>query len=537
MSYQVFARKWRPKNFDEVIGQDHVTRALKNVLVRGSVAHAYVLTGTRGIGKTSIARLLAKALRCLDLQSDGNPCLQCSSCLEFDGGSSMDIVEVDGASNNSVDNVRDLISTLHYLPTTGKYKVYIIDEIHMLSGNAFNALLKTLEEPPAHVIFIMATTEPQKLLGTVLSRCVRFDLRHLSTSDLEKHIKNVTQQENIQFASPVLLTQVCKQGKGSVRDTLSLLEQLVSFSSNNIITEEEIVLSLGLARLSAVRSLVESMFSGHVGEMSGFYNQMLDENISSKNIALSLLDHLYQIIKYIDDEARLEELGVISQNTLDGIQMPELLWIFETISKDSVWALESIDPDKTLEIILQKISLRRDFFLTKSEDSSKKKLKIEHKVKVEPIEAKPIVPVEEKKIKTWEGFLSHVEITSPASLASLEQGNLLKPLDLNQSSLIVDLAFKNEDQLFYDHFHDQEVVSRIKKLLSDFFEFDLDKIVFNVQMIEDLNKDFTSVADEKNLIEKKEYEERLEVFLNQPILQEAKRVFRANVDKIVLSKK
>jgi DNA polymerase-3 subunit gamma/tau len=175
--YQVLARKWRPKKFNDVIGQEHITKTLVNSIEKNKVAHAYLFTGTRGVGKTTIARIFAKSLRCENRLEDFNPCGECNSCKSIDSSNSLDYVEIDGASNNSVDNIRELIENVNYLPSSGKYKVYVIDEVHMLSNSAFNALLKTLEEPPAHVVFIFATTDPHKLLGTVLSRCQRFDFK------------------------------------------------------------------------------------------------------------------------------------------------------------------------------------------------------------------------------------------------------------------------------------------------------------------------------------------------------------------------
>ena len=192
MAYQVLARKWRPKKFQDVIGQEHVTKSLQNAIAKDKIGHAYMMVGTRGVGKTSVARIFAKAIRCENLTSDINACGTCKACLDFDTETSMNVIEIDGASNNSVDNIRELISNVHYLPTSGRFKVYIIDEVHMLSTNAFNALLKTLEEPPAHVVFIFATTEAQKLLGTVLSRCQRFDFRNVSVARLVEHVKEIS---------------------------------------------------------------------------------------------------------------------------------------------------------------------------------------------------------------------------------------------------------------------------------------------------------------------------------------------------------
>ena len=221
MSFQVLFRKYRPKLFGDVVGQDHVTRALQNAINGQSIGHAYLFTGTRGIGKTSVARIFAKALTCQSPQEDGNPCLSCTSCRGVDEGTLIDVQEIDGASHNGVENIRGLIENVQYLPSTGHYKVYIIDEVHMLSVPAFNALLKTLEEPPAHVVFILATTGPEKLLETVLSRCQRFDFRSAGIEALIGHLGEVLEQENIVIKEESALRQICRQGRGSFRDTLS----------------------------------------------------------------------------------------------------------------------------------------------------------------------------------------------------------------------------------------------------------------------------------------------------------------------------
>ncbi|HEX7193633.1 MAG TPA: DNA polymerase III subunit gamma/tau, partial [Chthoniobacterales bacterium] len=196
MSYQVFARKYRPQVFDDVLGQDHVIQTLKNAIVQNRLAHAYLFVGPRGTGKTSTARILAKALNC-QYGPTVNPCGKCDSCREISQGISFDVLEIDGASNNSVDQIRELRENVRFAPVRGRYKIYIIDEVHMLTQQAFNALLKTLEEPPSHVIFVFATTEPNRVLPTILSRCQRFDLRRISTRTIARHLQFIAQQEGV----------------------------------------------------------------------------------------------------------------------------------------------------------------------------------------------------------------------------------------------------------------------------------------------------------------------------------------------------
>ncbi|MCK6596735.1 MAG: DNA polymerase III subunit gamma/tau [Bdellovibrionaceae bacterium] len=243
MSYQVIARKWRPQSFQEVVGQAHITQTLQNALANGRIPHAILFTGPRGTGKTTSARILAKALRCPNAQNF-IPCNTCSSCEEIASSSSVDVVEIDGASNNGVDSIRDLRETVGYMPSSGTYKVYIIDEVHMLSTSAFNALLKTLEEPPPHIIFIMATTEVHKIPQTILSRCQRFDFRRISIKEIANHLKHICNEDQIQTDDEALWL-VAKQADGSMRDSQSLLDQVITFA-NGPLTKPLVQQILGL---------------------------------------------------------------------------------------------------------------------------------------------------------------------------------------------------------------------------------------------------------------------------------------------------
>ncbi len=242
MSYQVLARKWRPKSFDTLIGQEHVVRALTNALEQQRLHHAYLLTGTRGIGKTTIARILAKSLNC-ETGITAHPCGVCSACMEIDKGRFIDLIEVDAASNTQVDNMRDLLDNAQYAPTSGRFKVYIIDEVHMLSKSSFNAMLKTLEEPPAHVKFILATTDPQKMPVTVLSRCLQFNLRQMATSSIVEHCQAILSSENIPVETPAL-NLIAKAASGSMRDALSLLDQAIAYGGQ-MVNEKEVRAMLG----------------------------------------------------------------------------------------------------------------------------------------------------------------------------------------------------------------------------------------------------------------------------------------------------
>ncbi len=253
MSYIVLARKWRPKRFAEMVGQEHVLRALGNALDSGKVHHAFLFTGTRGVGKTTIARILAKSLNCETAGVSANPCGICAACREIDEGRFVDLIEVDAASNTKVDDTRELLDNVQYAPSRGRYKVYLIDEVHMLSNHSFNALLKTLEEPPPHVKFLLATTDPQKLPVTVLSRCLQFSLKRLPASLIGERLKFIAAAEHLEF-DPAAVALLARAADGSMRDALSLLDQLIAFGG-------------GTLNEANTRAMLGTIDRGHVGRL------------------------------------------------------------------------------------------------------------------------------------------------------------------------------------------------------------------------------------------------------------------------------
>ncbi|MEI6633693.1 MAG: DNA polymerase III subunit gamma/tau [Chlamydiota bacterium] len=259
MEYQVFARKWRPQQFDDVVGQEHVTATLRNAIARKRVGHSYLFTGLRGTGKTSTARILAKALNCAKGPTDA-PCDACPSCTGIMAGNSMDVLEIDGASNRGIDQIRELRENVKFAPSSSRYKIYIIDEVHQITTEAFNALLKTLEEPPAHVKFLFATTEPYKVPSTILSRCQRFDLRAISDRELVDRLGRIAKSEKIVIDEGACFA-IARYAQGSMRDAESILDQLVSFAEGAI-AEENVIAMLGLVPESVLRDMTEALIAG-----------------------------------------------------------------------------------------------------------------------------------------------------------------------------------------------------------------------------------------------------------------------------------
>jgi DNA polymerase-3 subunit gamma/tau len=293
VSYRVFARKYRPQTFAEVVGQDHITRTLQNAVTTKRLAQAYLFVGPRGIGKTSTARILAKALNCKEGIS-AEPCGKCDSCLEIAEGRSLDVIEIDGASNNGVENIRDLRESAAYAPASGDFKIYLIDEVHMLSTGAFNALLKTLEEPPPHVKFIFATTEAQKVPATITSRCQRFDLRRIPSALIQKHLLHIAKCEEIQLDDSAAET-LARGADGGLRDAESMLDQMVSFCGTHI-TQKDVMDVFGFTPLEVVKNLADALFAGDVRVALEIIAEQSDAGKDLMRLTAELVAHLRDLL-------------------------------------------------------------------------------------------------------------------------------------------------------------------------------------------------------------------------------------------------
>ncbi|MEW4982800.1 MAG: DNA polymerase III subunit gamma/tau [Cycloclasticus sp.] len=321
MSYKVFARKWRPLNFAQVVGQEHVVRALVNGLKNDRLHHAYLFTGTRGVGKTTIARVLAKALNCPNV-IDAEPCGQCDTCLDVDQGCYPDLIEVDAASRTGVDDTRDLLENVQYSPSRGKYKVYLIDEVHMFSKSSFNALLKTLEEPPAHVKFLLATTDPQKMPVTVLSRCLQFNLKRLLPEQIEGQFKLILESEGIDY-QPQATELLARAADGSMRDGLSLLDQAI-VHGNGGLNEAEVIDMLGSVAREPMLELLNALLTKQGSAVLDSI-QTLDEFAPDyAEVLQSLLSYLHQIAvcQIVGSEAGDESLNALAEElTKEDVQL------------------------------------------------------------------------------------------------------------------------------------------------------------------------------------------------------------------------
>ena len=295
MAYKALYRKWRPDTFDSVIGQNHITETLRNEILTGRLAHAYLFTGTRGTGKTSTAKILSRAVNCMDLQN-GNPCNKCECCTKIANELSLDVMEIDAASNTGVDNIRDIIEQLNYLPSMGKYKVYIIDEVHMLSQGAFNALLKTLEEPPSHVLFILATTEVQKIPATILSRCQRFDFKTISVYDIVTNLKKILEAEGI-VADDDALEYVAFLGDGSMRDSLSILDQCLAFKNNNV-TLTDVTDIVGAIDDGVLYEFASDIAKSDVSSALTRFNNCVNSGKNFDNIMNGLMQTMREILMF-----------------------------------------------------------------------------------------------------------------------------------------------------------------------------------------------------------------------------------------------
>ena len=307
-NFVVSARKYRPSTFNSVVGQSHITTTLKNAIKNQHLAQAFLFCGPRGVGKTTCARILAKTINCQDLQADTEPCNECESCKSFNTSSSFNIHELDAASNNSVDDIRNLVEQVRYAPQSGKYKIYIIDEVHMLSNAAFNAFLKTLEEPPKYAIFILATTEKHKIIPTILSRCQIFDFNRIQVEDISQHLSGIAGKEEIE-AETEALHLIAQKADGALRDALSIFDLIVTYSSGNKITYQDTINNLHILDYDYYFKVTDALLSHQMGQVLLTFDEILRLGFDGHNFIVGLCEHFRNLL-VCKDEATTQLLQV-----------------------------------------------------------------------------------------------------------------------------------------------------------------------------------------------------------------------------------
>ena len=356
--YLALYRKYRPRTFNEVVGQDHIVKTLINQIKLDKISHAYLFCGSRGTGKTSTAKIFAKAINCLN-SKDGSPCLECETCKALDG-TNIDVLEIDAASNNGVDEIRDLREKVKYPPVVGKYKVYIIDEVHMLSTSAFNALLKTLEEPPAHTVFVLATTEVHKLPATILSRCLRFDFKLVSLEDLTSLLKKILTDEGVKFDDQGV-NVIARAGEGSVRDTLSIADRCVSFAGDEL-TYQKVLSVLGVSERETLIKITKELLAKNIGEALVELDRVLSSGKSPLVFSNDLISYYRDLllIYTLSDKAR--EIVVVKDDIYAQMKAQavkenyaEIVKAIEVLSEIEQELRYSVQPRIVLETALVKI--------------------------------------------------------------------------------------------------------------------------------------------------------------------------------------
>jgi DNA polymerase-3 subunit gamma/tau len=538
MSYLVFARKWRPQIFEEVVDQKHIAQTLQNAILSNRVAHAFLFTGERGVGKTSVARILSKALNC-KIGPTPRPCNKCKSCEEITKGISMDVLEIDGASNTGVDDIRELREKIRYAPISSRYKVYIIDEVHMLSTSAFNALLKTLEEPPDHAIFILATTEPRKIPDTILSRCQRFDFKRISLPGIIENLKKISSEEKISISEHALFL-IAQASEGSMRDAQSILERIISYAGENV-NDEQVQEILGTLDWKLLSEFSSALVERDDKRCLAIIDKIYSSGYDLKHVYYSFLEHLRNllIVKTCQDSSHLiglSDAGFIELREQAGkISAEEIHGLFKILLESEEEINHSPFPKLILEMtILRMVQLRPPLPL----DEIIAKLRIlegrllgEQRNEAPPVEipavrrdSKPLaeemqhpLPLPEEKENIWKQFLEEVQ-KKKASLASLlEQGNLLS-LTVEE----IEIGIK-PDSILWDKLKEKECLDIVKMVTQKLLKRDA-KV-----KISPLPSETGRTTPRKNNNQKEHLKKAREEAINNPAVKEILDIFGGKI--------
>jgi DNA polymerase-3 subunit gamma/tau len=575
-SYLVLARKWRPQVFEEVVGQQHITRALQNGISQQRVAHAFLFTGARGVGKTSTARILAKALNC-EKGPQINPCNQCTNCQEITHGTSIDVIEIDGASNRGIDEIRELRENVRYTPAKSRHKIYIIDEVHMLTKEAFNALLKTLEEPPPHIIFIFATTEPHKIPATILSRCQRYDFKRIPFREVVGSLKRIVEEEGVQISQRGLFS-IAQESEGSLRDAESLLDQVIGYAGKQI-RDEEIAEVLGLIDRKILSDTIEAIADRDVERCMEAVEQVYQFGYDLQHFCRELLQTLRHLIliKLSQHPERLmelpeEELGSLKKQA-EKFQFDQLNHLFSLLLKGEQEIAQSAFPRTMLEVALIRMATSRpvlpvDEMMKKLEalesrvllkgekekrvssapgvvhsgperdkdknkrndDASADKLKQtgEEKIIKKNEEAKASKTEEElsdvpSKIweETWKGLVDFTRAKNPILGAFLVLGNLVHLSDEK-----IEIGF-DKDSFHYERMLERENRSQLESICHEYFQKKIKVVISPLdEWTGSRGREGVGRGEMTHSEQGKRLEQREE---ENPIIQEALRLFNGKI--------
>ena len=489
MAYKALYRTYRPQTFEEVAGQKHIIRTLRNALANNKIAHAYLFCGPRGTGKTTMAKLFAKALNCE--KGIGCQCNECSNCKEVIEGSHPDVIEIDAASNNGVEQVRDLIDKVNYLPIKGRYKVYIIDEVHMMTANAFNALLKTLEEPPAHVIFILATTEPHNIIPTILSRCQRYDFTKVSDADIEERMITILKHEGVDYDKEAVRT-IISLADGGMRDALSILDQILAYS-NNTLNVNDVYSIFGLISLTEKIELIKDINAGNVTRTLERIKSFSEGGVDIARLTQDILEILKDVLIYkkTNETNELTTLREDSAESLASViqmkKLHEMIGVFLKLQLD----FKTSSNIKTLfEIALLKLLTLEDAqSVSVSQKVEVKEPVVQQAVQIKPAQPEPSPVIEEKSVQPE----PKVEVTkTPVNPEPIKVEAKAEPIKEKSQE-------KEDETVAPSWLLDEEDEKKTIKNDGDRYEFD-DDLIIKLMVVGDkeLRKDITSRWDELN---------------------------------------
>lgn len=527
MSYVVIARRWRPQQFDEIIAQEHVSKTLSNAIANNRIAHAYIFTGPRGIGKTTTARILAKALNC-EKGPTPTPCNECPACLAITQGNSLDVLEIDGASNRGIDEIRNLRENIRFTPTTGKYRIYIIDEVHMLTKEAFNALLKTLEEPPSHALFIFATTEIHKVPSTILSRCQRFDFKRIPIKTIMAHLKHICDSDKIKVEEDALL-QIAKKADGSMRDSQSILDQIISFSGETI-KFENVAQALGVIHQDLYFKFSDLILEKNLKEIILQAQEIFNSGYDLTEFLLGLEEHFRNILITVSTGST--ELIEISENYLKRyaevapkFNENDLIAILKIISDTMLSVKTSQQPQLKFELGLIKIAKlpsSKDLeSLLEKLDLLKKKAKNKQVAEpqtnnYEPISSKNQTAIPEVSISIiknkWSDVISGIHESKPSLATSLENAI---PLSLNDSKLEIEIKQINAFQKDLIRNNFRLVEDTLYKIIREKIKINFKFLVEKTEKKEEKKGNFSKEEKDKILQELRSEDENMAKLIDE----------------------